>query len=176
DGVEFKRVWDRGKELVPVADDREGAARVADLARRADVLLLSGSEESLERHGVSVVDLSHENRRLVVVRIRPSVNGLGGVDDVELLVQARAGVLSQFRAHRPPPAFCDLPIASAGAALAATVGALACLYEREATGLGGWAETSLYDGIVALLPLIIGRVEHPSPSTVSLWEDLGPSI
>ena len=32
-----------------------------------------------------------------------------------------------------------------------------------------------YDGMLAILPMIIGRVEHPSPSTVLLWENQGPS-
>jgi crotonobetainyl-CoA:carnitine CoA-transferase CaiB-like acyl-CoA transferase len=73
------------------------------------------------------------------------------------------------------PAFPVLPIAQAGAALSATVGALVRLYEREVTGLGGWAETSLYDGIPALLPMILGRVEHHSPSTTLLWQQQGPS-
>ena len=34
-------------------------------------------------------------------------------------------------------------------------------------------ETSLYDGMHALLPLLIGRVEFPTPSTASQWEGRG---
>jgi crotonobetainyl-CoA:carnitine CoA-transferase CaiB-like acyl-CoA transferase len=96
---------------------------------------------------------------------------LGAIPDVELLVAARAGVLTQFRGHRPGPVFADLAIASAGAALAATVGALARLYEREATGLGGWAETSLYDGVLAILPMVMGRLERPS--SPGQWDGRG---
>ena len=59
-------------------------------------------------------------------------------------------------------------------ALSATVGALACLYEREATGLGGWVETSLYDGIQAILPMLIGRVEPHSPSTTLMNDSAAP--
>ena len=95
--------------------------------------------------------------------------------NIELLVAARAGLLSQIRAHRPGPAFADLAIAGAGAGLSAAVGALSLLYQREGTGQGGWAETSLYDGITALLPMIIGRVEHHSPTTKLLWQNRGPS-
>jgi crotonobetainyl-CoA:carnitine CoA-transferase CaiB-like acyl-CoA transferase len=66
-------------------------------------------------------------------------------------------------------------VASAGAGLSAAVGALALLYEQSTTGRGGWAETSLYDGLLALLPMIIGKVRHHSPSTTLLWKNQGPS-
>ncbi|MGF7236496.1 MAG: CoA transferase, partial [Frankia sp.] len=119
--------------------------------------------------------LAAANPRLVGVRIRPSRNALGPLPDLELLLAAREGLLTQIRGHRPGPVFADLTVASAGAALAATVAALAGLYEREATGLGGWAETSLADGLQAILPMIIGRVAHASPSTRLLWQEQGPS-
>ena len=110
-----------------------------------------------------------------MVRIRPSYNSLGGLPDLELLVQARAGVPTQIPAHRPGPAFGDVPAGSAGAGFSAAVGALAGLYRRESTGLGGWAETSLYEGLQAMLPMITGRVERHSPSTTLLWKNQGPA-
>jgi len=176
-GVEFARGWDRGKEIVEIDDaDPAGAASVITaLTQAADVLIVAGSENLAERSGLRGWDLARSNPRLIVVRIRPSHNALGVIEDLELLVQARSGLLTQIRGHRPGPAFGDLTVASAGAGLSAAVGALACLVEREATGLGGWAETSLYDGIQAILPMIIGRVEHHSPSTTLLWRDQGPA-
>src|SRR5262249_52159730 len=124
------------------------------------VVLIAGDEARVERRGIVARELARTNPRVITVRIRPGVNALGPMRDLELLVAARAGLPTQIRSHHGAPAFPDLPVASAGAALAATVGALACLYEREATGVGGWAETSLYDGLFALLPMIVGRVEH----------------
>ncbi len=173
--VEFSRVWDRGKEIVEVGEEADPTDSIAALARDADVLFMTGPEESLERRGLVNAELAASNPRLVNVRIRPSYNAAGPMPDLELLVQARAGLLSQIRGHRPGPIFGDLTVAGAGAALSATVGALACLYEREVTGVGGWVETSLYDGMLAILPMIIGRVEHASPATVLLWEQQGPS-
>ena len=176
-GVEFARVWDRGKEIVVVgdADPARAAQTIAGIARDADVALLAGGEERLERGGLHYRGLARLNPRLVVARIRPSHNALGTVKDLELLVHARSGLLTQVRGHRPGPAFCDLAVASAGAALSAAVGALACLYQREVTGRGSWVETSLYDGIQAILPNIIGRVEHHSPSTALMWKNQGPA-
>ena len=172
-GVELDRAWNRGKELVEVDDDA-AAAIVAPLAAAADVLFVAGPEAVVERRGIAYRELARANPRLVVVRIRPSFNDEGTLPDLELLVDARAGVPMQINSHHGGPAFPDLQIGNAGAALAATVGALAALYEREATGVGGWVETSLYDGVLAILPMIIGRVEHPSPTTNLLWRDRGP--
>ena len=174
-GVEFSRVWDRGKEIVEIDEGVDPTDPIAALARDADVLFVCGPERSLEQRGLLYAELADSNPGLVLARIRPSYNAAGPVPDLELLVQARAGLLSQIRGHRPGPIFGDLAVASAGAALSATVGALACLYEREVTGRGGWVETSLYDGMLAILPMIIGRVEHPSASTALLWEGQGPA-
>ncbi|MGW1029454.1 CoA transferase [Streptomyces sp. NPDC002577] len=175
-GVEFARVWARGKEIVEVDDEYPArtTGTISALARDADVLFLVGGEQLVERRGLGYRDLARSNPRLVVVRIRPSRNSSGAIPDLELLVHARSGLLTQIRGHRPGPVFGDLAVAGAGAGLSATVGALACLYERETTGLGGWAETSLYDGIQATLPMIIGRVQYHSPSTTLLWKDQGP--
>src|SRR5258708_8855271 len=167
----------RGKEIVEVddAEPARAAGTITAIARDADVLFLAGGEELVEGRGLCYRDLARSNPRLIVARIRPSYNALGMIPDLELLVHARSGLLTQIRGHRPGPACCDLAVASVGAGLSAAAGALACLCEREATGLGGWVETSLYDGIQAVLPLIIGRVEHHSPSTTLLWKDQGPA-
>jgi len=174
-GVEFTRVWDRGKEIIEIDEGADATATVAALGREADVMLLAGPEALLERKGLLYGTLAASNPGLVSVRIRPSFNAMGPIPDLEVLVHARAGLLTQIRGHRHGPKFVDLTVAGAGAAFAATVGALACLYEREATGLGGWVETSLYDGMAAILPMIIGRVEHATPATVLHWEQQGPS-
>jgi crotonobetainyl-CoA:carnitine CoA-transferase CaiB-like acyl-CoA transferase len=175
EGVEWPAVWDRGKHVLELGNEH-GARTVQELARDADVVFLVGSEESVERRGLGYPDLARSNPRLVVARIRPSFNGGGPMPDLELLVAARSGLLTQVLGHRPGPIFSDLSVASAGAALAVTAGALACLYEREATGIGGWVETSLYDGMLAILPMIIGRVEQPSPQLVSSWGSLGAAM
>jgi crotonobetainyl-CoA:carnitine CoA-transferase CaiB-like acyl-CoA transferase len=174
-GIEHARAWNRGKEVLDVDDDR-----AADVVRShvdgADVAFLCGPEARVEQQGLGYGALQRRNPRLVQVRIRPSTNALGPMPDLDLLVAARAGVPTQIRHHRPGvPAFPALPVAQAGAALSATVGALVRLYDREVTGVGGWAETSLYDGIQAMLPMILGRVEHHSPATTLLWKNQGPS-
>jgi crotonobetainyl-CoA:carnitine CoA-transferase CaiB-like acyl-CoA transferase len=172
--VEFARVWDHGKKIIEVEDDA-AAATVSTLASTADVLLVCGPETLIERQGLGYETLHRLHPRLVHVRVRPSVDARGGMPDLELLVAARAGLLTQIRPHQQGrPVFPDVAIGQAGAALSATAGALAKLYEREATGQGGWVETSLYDGLQAMLPMILGRVEHDSPHTTLLWKNQGP--
>jgi crotonobetainyl-CoA:carnitine CoA-transferase CaiB-like acyl-CoA transferase len=166
--VEWNRVWNRGKEVFQ-AQDADTARVVRGMAADADVLFVFGEEGELERRGLAYRDLARVNPGLIVARIRPSYVASGSIRDFELLVHARSGLLAQFRGHRRGPIFCDVPAANAGAALAATAGTLACLYERELTGAGGWVETSLYDGMLAILPMIIGRVEHPSPGLAGRW-------
>lgn len=175
-GIELARAWNLGKEVLDVddADPARTAETVIGLARDCDVLFLAGSESVIEQAGLECRRLAAVNPRLIVVRIRPSCNSLGALPDLELLVQARAGVPTQIPAHRPGPAFGDLAPGSAGAGLSAAVGALAGLCRRESTGLGCWAETSLYEGLAAILPMITGRVEHHSPSTTLLWKNQGP--
>lgn len=173
-GIEFRQAWDRGKQVVETADG-DAARTIGNLSRDADILVLAGPERRLERAGLAYQDLARRDPRLIVARVRPSVTDRGAVEDFELLAAARAGLLSQIRAHRPGPAAGDLAVGSAGAGLSAAAGALALLYQREATGQGGWAETSLYDGFTALLPMIIGTVGHHSPATALLWQNQGPS-
>lgn len=171
-GVEFGRVWDRCKHVVEV-DDADAAVTVTALASEADVLFMCGPEALIEQQGLDYETLARANPRTVQVRVRPSLHAHGGMPDLELLVAARAGVLTQIQHKTGHPTFPELAIAQAGAALSATVGALAKLYDRETTGRGGWVETSLYDGIQAMLPMILGRVEHDSPSTTVLWKGQG---
>ena len=172
-GTELARAWNRGKEVTRVGADRE-AAVITSFAKSADIVILNGSETRLERQGISYPGLSRVNPGLITARIRPSVTDQGPVADYELLVAARVGLLTQIRSHQGGPAFNDLAIGAAGAGLSAAVGALALLCQREATGQGGWAETSLYDGMAALLPMIIGSVERHSPTTTLLWKNQGP--
>jgi crotonobetainyl-CoA:carnitine CoA-transferase CaiB-like acyl-CoA transferase len=172
-GVEWARAWNRGKEIVEVNEEAAGET-VAALAGEADVVFLAGPESAIEGWGLGAHQLGRANPRLVGVRIRPSFNAFGSLPDLELLVAARAGLTTQINSHVPGrPAFPELSVGQAGAALSATVGALAGLYERESSGAGRWAETSIYDGLQAILPMVIGRVEHHSPSTRLLWQEQG---
>jgi crotonobetainyl-CoA:carnitine CoA-transferase CaiB-like acyl-CoA transferase len=177
-GIEYEKVWNRGKEVITVCsdDDRAWATVVTALSAEADILVMAGAHPATEIGGLCHRQLADDNRRLIVANISPGVDMRGTLPYVELLLHARTGMMTQFRPNRPGPAFVDLTLAGAGAALTATVGALASLYERETTQRGGWIETTMFGGMQALLAMVMGRVEYPSPSTNSLWAGLGPSM
>jgi crotonobetainyl-CoA:carnitine CoA-transferase CaiB-like acyl-CoA transferase len=78
-------------------------------------------------------------------------------------VEARAGFCTQLADHRAGPIFTDVRAPGAGTALLLLTSVLALLGHHATTGAGGWAETSLYDGMLATLGCMIGRSERAAP-------------
>jgi crotonobetainyl-CoA:carnitine CoA-transferase CaiB-like acyl-CoA transferase len=161
----WRRPWHRDKQLVHTDD----AEKVLTLLGRADVALVYGSESVVEGRGLGFRDVQSENPTIVYGRCRPSRTSTGTVDDFGLLVEARSGFCTQLAGHRPGPIFVDAR-ASVGAALELTVSVLALLRRRVRADVGGWAETSLYDGILSTLGCMIGRSERAPIEVESYWE------
>ena len=160
-----RQSWHRAKELVVTQDE----ARVRALVGAADVALVYGPEALVERCGLGYADLAADHQRLVYARCRPSRTATGTVEDYGLLVEARAGFCTQLAGHRAGPIFVDVRASDSGAAFLLTASALALLQQRERTGTGGWAETSLYDGMLATLGCMIGRSERAAPKIEEYW-------
>jgi crotonobetainyl-CoA:carnitine CoA-transferase CaiB-like acyl-CoA transferase len=165
-GVPWGHAWHRDKETV-VCDD---AGETFRLLQGADVALVYGPEARVESRGLGYVDLKDANPSLVYARCRPSRTSTGVVDDFGLLVEARAGFCSQLAGHRPGPIFIDARASGSGAAFLLTVSVLGLLVRRVETGVGGWSETSLYDGLLATLGTMIGRSERAAPEVERYWE------
>ncbi|HEX5945576.1 MAG TPA: CoA transferase [Acidimicrobiales bacterium] len=165
--VSWGRVWHRGKEVVAAA----GPDEIRRLLLEADVAFVYGSEAVVERRGLGWADLGAAHPTLVYARCRPSRTATGDVDDQALLVEARAGFCTQLAAHRDGPMLVDVRASSTGAAFVLTASALALLLRRELEGTGGWAETSLYDGLLATLGCMIGRSERAAPKIESYWAE-----
>lgn len=165
-GLPWSQAWHRDKQVI-ATDDRED---IAALLRDADVALAYGPEELVERRGLGYRDLHEENPALVYARCRPSRTAAGTVEDFGLLVEARAGFCTQLAGHRPGPIFTDVRAPGAGTALLLLTSVLALLGRRARTGEGGWAETSLYDGMLATLGCMIGRSERAAPEIEGYWE------
>ncbi len=165
--VTWGRTWHRGKEVVRTDD----AAEVERLLSDADVALVYGPEHLVEERGLGYDDLAATNPALVYARCRPSRTASGEVDDVALLVEARAGFCTQLAAHRPGPMLVDVRASASGAAFLLTTSALALLGRRARTGSGGWSDTSLYDGMLATLGCMVGRSERAAPKIESYWAE-----
>ncbi len=159
DGVTWGRAWHRDKQIVATDDPDQ----VHALLRDADVALVYGPEAVVEGRGLGYRDLRAVNPGLVYARCRPSRTSTGTVDDFALLVEANAGFCTQLAGHRAGPIFVDVRAAASGAAFLLVTMVLALLCRRVDTGAGGWAETSLYDGMLSTLGCMIGRSERAPP-------------
>src|SRR6266702_4636092 len=165
-GVTWRRAWHRDKRVVAAGDSGE----VLALLRGADVALVYGPEALVEGQGLGYRDLRPVNPSLVYARCRPSRTSAGSAGDFGLLVEARAGLCTQLAGHRPGPVFADVRAPGFGAACLLVTSVLALLCRRARTGAGGWAETSLYDGMLATLGCMIGRSERAAPEIEGYWE------
>ena len=111
------------------------------------------------------------NPSLVYARCRPSRTSAGTVEDFGLLVEARTGFCTQLAGHRAGPIFVDVRATGAGAAMVLSASVLSLLLVRRArAGAGGWAETSLYDGMLSTLGCMIGRSERAPAEVERYWE------
>ncbi|ONH60674.1 carnitine dehydratase [Frankia sp. CcI49] len=164
--VAWGQVWHRDKHLV-VTDD---PAHIRDLLLGADVAIVYGPEQLVEERGLGCLELTTARPGLVYLRCRPSRTSKGTAADFGLLVEARAGFCTQLAGHRPGPIFVDAQASGSGTAFLLITSALALLRRRAATGHGGWAETSLYDGLLATLGCMIGRSERAATEIESYWE------
>ena len=160
------RVWHRNKKVVATDD----AGEIRALLGAADVALVYGSEYMVEQRGLGYRDLAAVNPGLVYARCRPSRTSTGTVADFGLLVEARSGFCTQLPGHRSGPTFVDVRAPGTGAASLLVTSVLALLRRRALTGLAGWAETSLYDGMLATLGCMIGRSERADPGIEKYWE------
>ncbi|MQY26206.1 CoA transferase [Nocardia aurantia] len=163
--VPWGRVWHRHKRIVRAERDETAA-----LLRAADVALVYGSEEIVEGRGLGYRDLAPHNAGLIYARCRPSRTSGGAVADYGLAVEARAGFCTQLSGHRPGPIFVDARAAAGGTASLLLTSVFALLGRRARTGAGGWAETSLYDGLLATLGCMIGRSERAAADVEYYWE------
>jgi crotonobetainyl-CoA:carnitine CoA-transferase CaiB-like acyl-CoA transferase len=160
------QAWHRDKEVVTEVD----TARIAARLGAADVAIVYGQESDVEGRGIGSLELLAANPSLVYARCRPSRTAAGSCHDFGLLVEARAGFCTQLTGHREGPIFVDVRASGGGAALVLTASVLALLRRRVHSGRGGWAETSLYDGLISTLGCMIGRSERAPTEVESYWE------
>jgi crotonobetainyl-CoA:carnitine CoA-transferase CaiB-like acyl-CoA transferase len=164
--VPWGLAWHRDKRVVATDDAGQALALLLD----ADVVLAYGPEDLVEGRGLGYRDLSRTNTAAVYARCRPSRVGGETVEDYGLLVEARSGLCTQLDGHRPGPIFVDVRAPGMGAASLLVTSVLGLLCRRARTGSGGWAETSLYDGMLATLGCMIGRSERAAPEIEGYWE------
>ncbi len=196
-------LWLRGKQSVELdlnlASQRQQAAR---LARAADVLVTTLTDEQARGFDLGYEKLAAENPALIYCRI----SGFGpsgpyaSYPGYEGLVAAKSGRMKAFvgLAGREGPSYAAVQVGMHACSQSAVTGMLAALMHREAGGKGQLVETSLLQALTAydLLGLVrtellqrhpeefandplmtAGRVPtlnyHPLPTSDGRWLQMG---
>jgi len=127
--------------------DPADQALARELARRADVLVENFRAGALRRRGLDYESVRAENPGIVYC----SVSGFGGDADLpgyDFLVQAMGGLMSITGAADGEPAKAGVALVDVLAAKDATIGILAALRAREATGRGQRVEVNLLSSLL----------------------------
>ncbi|MDN3025413.1 CaiB/BaiF CoA-transferase family protein [Streptomyces sp. S.PB5] len=139
----------------------DGAARVLDLAERADILIEGYRPGVAERLGIGPEACHARNPRLVYGRMTgwgqdgPLARRAG--HDIAYI--ALTGTLGMIGAPgEPPPAPANLLGDYAGGSLYLVVGVLAALHHARATGTGQTVDAAIVDGTAHLSAMIHGML------------------
>ncbi|MEW2624027.1 CaiB/BaiF CoA-transferase family protein [Streptomyces sp. NPDC048106] len=162
-------VTNRNKRSIVVdLKSPDGAARVLDLAERADVLVEGYRPGVAERLGVGPGDCHARNPRLVYGRMTgwgqdgPLAERAG--HDVSYI--ALTGALGMIgRPGEPPAVPANLLGDYAGGSLYLVVGVLAALHHARATGTGQVVDAAIVDGTAHLSAMIHGML------SAGAWQD-----
>lgn len=156
-------VWQRGK-TVAVSDD---AAVEAALAR-AEICILGGEDyPGLQvRRDAQALHRDHPGVVILDISASPDVPGEAGLPAVELLAQARSGMV--FEHHEDRPIMFAFPAASYGAALHGLAALLAALLDKRRNGRGAVVSTSLLQGALGWCGGVWAEVETSTPSFAAL--------
>jgi crotonobetainyl-CoA:carnitine CoA-transferase CaiB-like acyl-CoA transferase len=174
----------RNKRSVAVDLSSEaGRAQARELAAGADVVVENFRPDVMDKLGLGYETLAKANPRLVFC----SITGFGAGDGArlpgyDLLVQALGGLMSITGAPGGQPQKVGVAVVDVLAGLFASVGILAAVRHRDATGEGQWVQVDLFSSLLAALvnqgsaftvagvvPTRMGNA-HPSISPYELYE------
>jgi crotonobetainyl-CoA:carnitine CoA-transferase CaiB-like acyl-CoA transferase len=150
----------RGKRSITLnLKDPAGADLLRRLARGADVLVESFRPGVMERLGVGSDALRAENHGLVYCAITgygqdgPHRDRVG--HDINYI--GHGGLLDLSGSRDGPPVVPPVQLGDlGGGGMAAAIGILAALLERQRTGRGRFVDTSMLDGVVSWLSIHLG--------------------
>ena len=130
----------------------EGAERARALAREADVVVENFRPGVMERLGLGYEQLREDNPGLVYCSITGfGAEGGAALTGYDLLVQALGGLMSITGEPDGEPQKVGVALVDVVAGLFATVGILAALRHRDATGEGQRVDVALLSALLAAL-------------------------
>lgn len=149
-----------GKQSICIdLKDPRGRELVLRLASRFDVVAENSKAGAMARLGVGYQDVRAVHPSVVYV----SVSGFGNTTPTPYgdwpafapIVEAMSGVYEMKRTGDEPPRVAPMgALGDIGAALFATVGILAALRHREATGEGQYVDIAMFDAVVAMTDIV----------------------
>ncbi|AHF77282.1 Formyl-CoA transferase [Sodalis praecaptivus] len=131
----------------------EGQAQLRALVAKADVLIENFRPGTLEKMGCGWETLHQLNPRLIMVRI----SGFGQSGPLaqrpcfDAIAQAMSGIMSITGQPEGPPMMAGTFMVDYASALYATIGTLAALNVRHASGRGQLVEASLLESAISML-------------------------
>lgn len=152
DSVAFLAVNRNKRSVVLDLQTEEGRATLHRLVASADVVVENFRPGVADRLGVGYDELSRLNSGLIYA----SLTGFGATGPyaaragLDLVVQAMAGLMSVTGEEGGAPAKTGPPVADLTAGLYLTIGILAALEGRRASGRGQRVSTSLYESALSL--------------------------
>ncbi|GAA5167240.1 CoA transferase [Amycolatopsis dongchuanensis] len=148
----------RGKRSIALDLRDETDARLArELARRADVLIENFKPGGLAKYGLDFDAVLEANPGVIYASISGFGSGAGrNVPGYDLMVQAISGLMSLTGDPDGPPYRAGISVFDVMAGNHATIGILAALRHRDATGQGQHVEVNL------LSSALTGLVNHSS--------------
>jgi crotonobetainyl-CoA:carnitine CoA-transferase CaiB-like acyl-CoA transferase len=148
----------RGKRSIALdLRDEADAALARELARRADVLIENFKPGGLARYQLDFESVRERNPGVVYASISGFGSGAGKhVPGYDLMVQAISGLMSLTGDPDGPPYRAGISVFDVMAGNHATIGILAALRHRDATGEGQHVEVNL------LSSALTGLVNHSS--------------
>jgi crotonobetainyl-CoA:carnitine CoA-transferase CaiB-like acyl-CoA transferase len=156
-------VWNRSRRSIVLnlkAD--QGREAFLRLCERADVVVETFSPGTMERLGLSYVELSDRFPQLIFCSVPayPAEHRFADRPGWDATVQARSGMQNEQPGWRPGPVFLHFPAPSMAACFLLAMGVLSALVHREASGRGQQVQTSLYQGVLAYTTQIWQEHEH----------------
>ena len=171
----------RGKRSVTInLRLKEGQTIARSLIEQADILVENFRPGTIEKWGMSPVELHAINPRLIIVRVsgygqtgpysaRPGYGAIG---------EAMGGIRAVIGEPDRPPARAGISLGDTMAATFACVGALISLHTRERTGVGQVVDSALYEAVLGIMESLIPEYTitgYVRPRTGSILPNVAPA-
>lgn len=157
----------RGKEGI-TADIRTpvGQKIIRALAERCDVLVENFRSHRMAEWGLGYEQLRELNPRLIYCSVSAFGNAKGMEEDGgnDIIGQAYSGLLDVTGEPESGPSKTGTPVVDASAAMLSTIGILAALHKRAASGVGEHVRVSLLEAAYALMPNYVVSVLNGEPN------------